>query len=649
MDNSIFALDIGTRSIIGTVGAVRDKKFNVIAESMLEHEERAMKDGQIHDINLVAATIKKVIADIEKQIGIRPEKVSIAAAGRFLKTVTVRAELKIDSDREIDKDIIRSLELTALKNAENLINESSVGDLYCVGYSVKNFYLNGYSISSLLSHKGEQIEAEIIATFLPRSVVNSLYTVMDIVGLQVINLTLEPIAAMEAAIPNNLRLLNLALIDIGAGTSDIAISSKDTICAYGMVPLAGDEITEAIAQNYVVDFNTAESMKKQCSIKDTVEYTDILGFQNSIPSSELIDYIEPQVKMIADEVCLKIKELNGDKSPSAVFLVGGGAYTPKLREFVALNLNIPINRVGIRGRDEVQECICQDNSLGSIGVTVLGIALNAIKNSGNDFMDVVLNGNVVSLFNSHKNTVMDAMVQGGINPKVLIGRNGKNKKFYVNGIKRVAFGLFSENAVVTINGHEASIDSEVKEGDNIVIHYAKDGKDAEPKIKDFVVNFNSVSFYLNGEIKYLEPICSINGIKAEMDSQINEEDSVTIIYPETLRDYITNIEEEIQGAEYFIGDKPISYDYTIKEGDFIDSISKETEDVSSKPFIIIKFNGMELILSGKEEYVFVDVFNYTDFDLMIPKGKLVLLLNGNPAGYYDKIQAGDDIQVYWQN
>ncbi|MGE5628824.1 MAG: cell division protein FtsA [Solirubrobacterales bacterium] len=649
MDNSIFALDIGTRSIIGTVGAVRDKKFNVIAESMLEHEERAMKDGQIHDINLVAATIKKVIADIEKQIGIRPEKVSIAAAGRFLKTVTVRAELKIDSDREIDKDIIRSLELTALKNAENLINESSVGDLYCVGYSVKNFYLNGYSISSLLSHKGEQIEAEIIATFLPRSVVNSLYTVMDIVGLQVINLTLEPIAAMEAAIPNNLRLLNLALIDIGAGTSDIAISSKDTICAYGMVPLAGDEITEAIAQNYVVDFNTAESMKKQCSIKDTVEYTDILGFQNSIPSSELIDYIEPQVKMIADEVCLKIKELNGDKSPSAVFLVGGGAYTPKLREFVALNLNIPINRVGIRGRDEVQECICQDNSLGSIGVTVLGIALNAIKNSGNDFMDVVLNGNVVSLFNSHKNTVMDAMVQGGINPKVLIGRNGKNKKFYVNGIKRVAFGLFSENAVVTINGHEASIDSEVKEGDNIVIHYAKDGKDAEPKIKDFVVNFNSVSFYLNGEIKYLEPICSINGIKAEMDSQINEEDSVTIIYPETLRDYITNIEEEIQGAEYFIGDKPISYDYTIKEGDLIDSISKETEDVSSKPFIIIKFNGMELILSGKEEYVFVDVFNYTDFDLMIPKGKLVLLLNGNPAGYYDKIQAGDDIQVYWQN
>lgn len=649
MDNSIFALDIGTRSIIGTVGAVRDKKFNVIAEAMLEHEERAMKDGQIHDINLVASTIKKVIADIEKQIGTRPEKVSIAAAGRFLKTVTVKAELKIDSDREIDKDIIRSLELTALKNAENIISANSIGDLYCVGYSVKNFFLNGYSISSLLSHKGEQIEAEIIATFLPRSVVDSLYTVMDIVGLQVTNLTLEPIAAMEAAIPNNLRLLNLALIDIGAGTSDIAISSKDTICAYGMVPLAGDEITESIAQNYVVDFNTAESMKKQCSIKDTVEYTDILGFQNSIPSNELIDYIEPQVKMIADEVCVKIKELNGDKSPSAVFLVGGGALTPKLKEYVALNLNIPINRVGIRGRDEIQECICQDNSLGSIGVTVLGIALNAIKNSGNDFMDVILNGNVVSLFNSHKNTVMDAMVQGGINPKVLIGRNGKNKKFYVNGIKRVAFGLFSENAVVTINGHEASIDSEVKEGDNIVIHYAKDGKDAEPKIKDFVVNFNSISFYLNGEIKYIEPVCSINGIKAQLDSEINEEDSVAITYPETLRDYIINSEGEIQGLEYFMGDRPISYDYTIIEGDVIDSKSKEKEAVSSKPFINIKFNGKELILSGKEDYVFVDVFNYTDFDLMIPKGKLVLLLNGNPAGYYDKIQAGDDIQVYWQN
>lgn len=56
----IFALDIGTRSIIGTVGIVKDKKFQVVCEKYLEHEERAMVDGQIHDINLVASVVQKL-------------------------------------------------------------------------------------------------------------------------------------------------------------------------------------------------------------------------------------------------------------------------------------------------------------------------------------------------------------------------------------------------------------------------------------------------------------------------------------------------------------------------------------------------------------------------------------------------------------
>jgi len=653
--DTIFALDIGTRSIIGTVGNVRDKKFNVIAEAVIEHEERAMKDGQIHDINLVTNAIKKVVSDIEKKMNVKLKKVSIAAAGRFLRTVTVKSAVTIDKDREIDKDIVRGLELTALKKAEQQVNLKDMGKLYCVGYSVKNYYLNGYSISNLLSHRGETIEAEIIATFLPRSVVDSLYTVMERVGLEVTNLTLEPIAAMEAAIPPNLRLLNLALIDIGAGTSDIAITSKETICAYGMVPLAGDEITEAIAQNYLVDFNTAEIIKKQCSIQNEIEYNDIFGFRNKVISKDLKEFISPYVRSISEEVCNKIVELNGGKSPSAVFLVGGGAYTPNMKEFISEFLNIPLNRVGIRGREEVAECICPDKSLGCVGVTVLGIALTSIKNSGNDFMDVFLNGNVVSLFNSHKNTVMDAMIQGGINPKVLIGKNGKNKKFYLNGIKRVAFGLFSENAVITINGTEANIDSEIKEGDIINIQFSKDGKDAEPKIKDYIINFNSISFNLNDEIRYINPIYTINEIKANIDSEINEEDSVTIFYPETLKDYIDNNEENMLDFEYFIDNRAISYNYIIKEGDNIESKKKNTaedkvvlKNEEKRDSIIIKFNGQEVILSEKKEYIFVDIFNYVDFNLMIPKGKLILLLNGKSAGYYDKICTGDEVEVYWE-
>src|SRR5659263_262416 len=97
----IFALDIGTRSIIGTVGVIFEKKFQVIAESYMEHEERAMIDGQIHDIQLVASGVKKVKSELESILNVSLTKVAIAAAGRFLRTTAVKAEIEVDQDKEI--------------------------------------------------------------------------------------------------------------------------------------------------------------------------------------------------------------------------------------------------------------------------------------------------------------------------------------------------------------------------------------------------------------------------------------------------------------------------------------------------------------------------------------------------------------------
>ena len=78
-----------------------------------------------------------------------------------------------------------------------------------------------------------------LATFLPEEVVDSLYAAVEQAGLYVTNLTLEPIAAMTVAIPEQYRLLNIALIDIGAGTSDICITKDGSVIAYGMIPAAG--------------------------------------------------------------------------------------------------------------------------------------------------------------------------------------------------------------------------------------------------------------------------------------------------------------------------------------------------------------------------------------------------------------------------
>ena len=696
----IFALDIGTRSVIGTVGVVKDKKFYVLGEVYEEHEERAMIDGQIHNIELVAHTVGKIKRQLEDKLNIKLSNVAIAAAGRFLKTNTVSYKLDIDYNRKIDKDLVRTLELTAVKKAEEEINNKTKGKLYCVGYSVVNYYLNGYVISNLISHKGENISADVIATFLPRSVVDSIYSVTEKVGLQVVSLTLEPIAAMEAVIPQNLRLLNLALVDIGAGTSDIAISDKDTIKSYGMVSLAGDEITEVIAQNCLVDFNGAEKIKRQTAENDIITYTDVLGMENEITSEEIKNMIKPVVDKISKEIGDRIIELNGGKSPNAVFLVGGGSYTLGMKEGIAKVLNIPDKRIAIKGRDAISNCVCEDNSLGSIGVTVLGIALVSIKKLGHDFIDVILNGSIISLFNSHSHTVMDVMLQGGINPSLLIGKNGKSVKFTLNGRNRVAFGTLATNSKIEIDGKEANIDSQVQEGQSIKIDFATNGKNACPQVKDYIKNLYSVTFYINDIIHTLNPIGIINENSVSIEEIINEGDKVEIVDVKTLGEFKKFFENNIEPCKYFANGEEIFDDYIIKEGDRIYKVSDNVKDEEKKEenqevaveqvdakdietstihteekhisetdnendsFTEVKeevtidseklddsikviVNGEQITLKGKKTYVFVDIFNYIDMDLSCIHGKLVLKLNGEDTDYNASLKDGDTIEARW--
>jgi cell division protein FtsA len=663
----IFSLDIGTRSVIGTVGIVRDKKFKVICEKYVEHEERAMIDGQIHDINLVANAVRFVKNGLEKELNFKLKQVAIAAAGRFLRTATAKIEMEIDSNKEIDMELIRGLELTAVKDAEKNIDASAQGKLYCVGYSVKGYFLNGFIISNLLGHKGETSGVEVIATFLPRSVVDSLYAVMTKVELEVVSLTLEPIAAIEAVIPPNLRLLNLALVDIGAGTSDIAISSKDSIAAYGMVPMAGDEVTEVIAQALLVDFNTAERVKRECSIKELITYTDVLGLENTITKDEIMKMINPVVEKVSEEITKNIISLNGGKATNAVFLVGGGAHTPGLKDVLAEKLNLAPQRIAIKGREAVTDCVCENNELGSIGVTVLGIALISIKRFGNDFINVNMNGSVVSLFNSHTHNVMDVLMQAGINPKLLIGKNGRNIKFTLNGAKRIAFGTLAQNAKIKINGFEASLESEVKDGDNVEVLYAQDGKEAEPKVYEFVQKIDNVSFFFNDVIYNLEPQCFINNIKVEPNHIIKENDEVRIITPSTVEEFKRYYLSEGEAAELYRNEEVLTSDYIIKERDRIYSspIKNKEIDVAIKgnntianageiseaegeQSICVNINGEAVSLKGKNKYVFIDIFDYIKFDLTFAKGNLILNLNGIKAGYYDELNEGDIIKVGWE-
>ena len=326
----VFGLDIGTRSIVGTVGYKRGKQFVVVAQCNKEHETRAMLDGQIHDIGKVAETISDVKKRLEAKIGGTLNRVCIAAAGRVLKTMQTHTVMDLEEERTITREDIYALNSLAIEEAyRKFLNENNTDlKFFCVGSSVVRYYLNDFAMSNLENHKAKQISVDMIATFLPEDVVDGLYKAVELAGLEVANMTLEPIAAIELAIPEKFRLLNIALVDVGAGTSDISITKEGTIIAFGMIPTAGDSLTELIANHCMVDFNSAEQIKRKAGTMDVIEYEDIMGTRLSITKDEILGLLAQNVDEMATLASDKIRELNGDKSVGAVFVVGGGGMIP---------------------------------------------------------------------------------------------------------------------------------------------------------------------------------------------------------------------------------------------------------------------------------------------------------------------------------
>lgn len=673
-DDIIFALDIGTRTVVGIVGYYEKECFKVVAAEISEHKSRAMLDGQIHDITKVAEVISEVKLKLENTLGFTLTKVAIAAAGRVLKTSQIKLEYEIEQSREISVEIVGSLEVDAIQNAQikldsEVVQSDEKMNFYCVGYSVVNYFLNGYVISSLIGHKGKKIGVEVLATFLPHVVVDSLYTVMEKVGLKVISLTLEPIAAINVTIPKDLRLLNLVLVDIGAGTSDIAVTKEGSVVAYGMVPIAGDEITEKIANEFLVDFNTAEKIKISVSSgTEIIKFTNILGKKNEVTNEQALALLQPTIDLLAGSITEKILEFN-QKAPNAVFLIGGGSQIPGLTAGIAAGLGIQEDRVAVRGRDVIHNIKTKLKKLsGPEAITPFGIAMMAYSQQGKDFLSVTVNDQKIRLLNSKKLNVADALILVGYNPDMLIARTGKMLNFTLNGRRKNVKGEHGLAAEIYVNKCAASLDTPINSGDIIDVIPANNGRDASKLVRDYTKNSKGISVKLNGEMLTLLPVAEINGEACDISTNIRENDSVIIDEIVTLRDFVQKFELDLTNNELLVNDKEVNLDYILQDNDDIayyklvtetvssnivqenilssEAIEPETKNANEQFFITV--NGEKIILKEKKNYIFVDIFSYIAFDLSAPKGNIVLKLNGRTANFTDDIKNGDNIEVYWE-
>ena len=533
----VYGLDIGTRSIVGTVGYRQKDRFCIVAQQSIEHESRAMLDGQIHDINAVSETIGEVTKILEERIKQPLKQVCIAAAGRVLKTVTVHVDMDLDGEKTVTKEDIYALDSLGIEKAYETFVKSDDYDetmkFYCVGYSVMHYYMNGYLMNQLENHKAKEISADLIATFLPDDVVDGLYKSVELAGLEVANLTLEPIAAIELAIPEMYRMLNIALIDVGAGTSDISITKDGSIIAYGMLPIAGDCLTEDIARHCLVDFYTAEQIKRGIDgldSEDSIEYKDIMGISQKISKKEVLEVIADDLENMAKQAADKIKELNGNKPVSAVFVVGGGGKIDTYTERVANHLGIAKERCAVRGEEVMSKIdfLEKNAKKDSLLVTPIGICLNFYEQS-NNFIFVNFNDQRIKLYDNSHLAIVDAAISAEFPNEDLFPKRGESLEFVLNGQPMTIRGKRGESATVWLNGEETDIHAAIRSNDIIRVIPSTAGEKADMIVSKLPGYQGNLTVRFEDKEIVLPKLACVNGLLQSAYYEIQNGDQVELL------------------------------------------------------------------------------------------------------------------------
>ncbi|UFJ61426.1 cell division protein FtsA [Brevibacillus sedimenti] len=658
-DELIFALDIGTRSVIGLIVEPSGDRFRIIDCAIREHDERSMLDGQIHDVDAVAKVIRQVKEQLEETHG-SLKRVAVAAAGRSLRTRRVRMEMPIAPHATISRDDVLALEFSAVQEAQaqlaHELNERDVTRYYCVGYSVVNYYLDGELIGNLLHQRGDTASVEVIATFLPRVVVDSLLAALKHCDLEMQALTLEPIAAINVLIPVTMRRLNIALVDIGAGTSDVALTEEGTITAYGMVPVAGDEITDALMNAFLLDFPMAEEVKRALSSSETVSFTDILGMEHNLSSAEVAAAIDSDIRHLAVNIANKILELNG-KPPQAVMLIGGGSLTPRLTERVAEALKLPPSRVAVRGADAIRQFVDEHpNITGPEFVTPVGIAVAARRHPVK-YVTVTVNDAPIRIFDLRNMTVGDALIAAGMDIRRLYGRPGMAMSLTVNGRIKIIPGGHGTPPVIEKNGEASGLDAPVADGDVIVVVPGQDGREAEARVLDLLDRLDTLELTCNGQPLSLGPIALVNGVRQPLDAPLADRSELEIRLPGTVEEVLREagllpdgdeaapppLRFSVNGRSYTlptrnlrveVNGKPAALDDRVRQGDELAFRVEELTIPAIRDVIPLEEWGQETI-----------TVHFNGQPVVLPVGGVSVTVDGRPAQADDPVRDGAVITV----
>lgn len=347
----IAGLDIGTGTTKFLVVQKRGKELEVLSYS--EAPSFGLRKGAVINTEEVSKTVQSLLESIQNDCGRRINSVFVNIGGSRIYVTPSDGIISVSRANQIisQEDIDRVLQAT---KAINISRNDEVLDVFPREYIIDD----RKGIKQPLGLSGVRLEAKVLLLcYFQSDFLNLTQAVLNS-GLQIDDVIPSALAAAEAVLTPQQKELGVALIDIGANTTSLAVFEEGDLIHLAVFPIGSANITYDITIGLQTEFSAAESIKKQygtCMVskqegsstgksdqsKKKVEVHD-KALSVSFTKKDIVDIIEPRVSEIFDLIQKELKKAGRQELlPGGVVLTGGGAKLPKIKELAKQQLKLP--------------------------------------------------------------------------------------------------------------------------------------------------------------------------------------------------------------------------------------------------------------------------------------------------------------------
>lgn len=330
-DPYIVSLDIGTEYVKALVGEVKGDHVEIIGASKQRQRLTDMAGGAVTDIAGVVDNCDKALREAEKMSGVVARNTVIGIAGELVKGMSTtvsyrRARPEVQIDMVELKDIIERVQRTAFDKVRDQLSwETGSNDMQVklVNAAVVDVTIDGYRVTNPIGFQGQDVSIAVFTAFAPMVHLGALQSVARDLDLNLINIAAEPFAVAKSVGADDSTEFSAIFIDIGGGTSDIAVVNNGGVVGTKMFAIGGRSFTKRIAQSLSVSFEEAEKLKLEHSA----------GALAKAEESAVAEALETDVEVWLSGVELSLSEFDElDHLPNRILLCGGGSGLPEIKK-----------------------------------------------------------------------------------------------------------------------------------------------------------------------------------------------------------------------------------------------------------------------------------------------------------------------------